>query len=131
MAARVANAITAGYVADRLVARRARLDRVGGPYRVALGEALSAQIDEAREAALKGSTAAEDLPLADVRILGTASPPLSKSYPKPGPTLLFAAGFAVISGAMLVLLARVPASARRDTRADDGHPTLQRPRLSL
>ncbi len=114
-AAHVANAIAAGYVADRLVTHRARLDLVGGPYRVALGEALSTQIDKAREASLHGSPAPEDLPLADVRVLGAAAPPLSKIYPKPGPTLLFAAGFAVISGVMLVLLARFPASGFRVT----------------
>jgi uncharacterized protein involved in exopolysaccharide biosynthesis len=130
-AAQVANAIAAGYVADRLVTHRARLDRVGGPYRVAVGEALSTEIDKAREAALHGSPAPEDLPLADVRVLGAAAPPLSKTYPKPGPMLLFAAGFAMISGVMLVLLARVPASARRDRRANERQSMSQRPRFSL
>ena len=130
-AAQVVNAIAAAYVADRLVAVRARLDRVGGPYRVARAEALASQIDKARTATLDGAAAPEDLPFSDVRVLGASSPPLAKTYPKPVPTLLFALGFAAISGVLLVLLARVPAAARARRRANEGPSPSPRPRYSL
>ena len=88
-AAHVANAIAAAYVADRLVALRGSLERVGGPYRSSRAAALSAQIDKARAAGRDGA-APGDLPLADARVLGAALPPLAKTYPKAGPTVMFA-----------------------------------------
>ena len=45
----------------------------------------------------------EDLYCADVQLLGAAVPPPVKSYPKTGPTVLFAMGFGAISGVMLAL----------------------------
>jgi uncharacterized protein involved in exopolysaccharide biosynthesis len=129
-AAQVANAISATFVADRLVALRAQVARAGGPYRTSRADALSAQIDEARAAALRGSPAPEDLLLADVRVLGAARPPLTKSYPKPGPTLLFAIGFAAISGVLLILLARIPTTARSRRRVGDPDAPNARPRFS-
>jgi uncharacterized protein involved in exopolysaccharide biosynthesis len=131
LAARVVNAIAAAYVADRLVAVRARLDRGGGPYRVARAEAIANQLAKARAATLAGAAATEDLPLSDVRVLGSATPPLAKTYPKPVPTLLFALGFAAVSGVLLVLLARVPAAARSRRRGNEGPSPSPRPRFSL
>lgn len=125
-AAQVANAIAAAYVADRLVALRGRLERVGGPYRTGRAEALSGQIDKAR-AAVGDGAAPQDLPLADVQVLGTALPPLTRTYPKPVPMLAFTVAFALISGA---LLAHVPPPARPPQRAGDTGPSSPRPRFS-
>jgi uncharacterized protein involved in exopolysaccharide biosynthesis len=129
-AAQVANAIAATFVADRLTMLRAQVARAGGQYRRSRADALSAQIDKARTAALNGAPAPEDLLLADVRVLGAALPPLTKSYPKPGPTIMLAIGFAAISGVLLILLAGVPASARSRQGADDPDAPKMRPRLS-
>ena len=129
-AARVANAIAAAYVADRLVALHGSLERFGGPYRSSRAAALSTQIDKARAAGLDGATLG-DLPLADARVLGAALPPLAKTYPKAGPTVIFAAGFAMISGVLLILLAGVPPGASARPRRDQRRLAPPRPGLSV
>jgi len=129
-AAQVANAIAATFVADRLTMLRGQMARAGGQYRTSRADALSAQIDKARAAARDGAPAPADLLLADVRVLGAALPPLAKTYPKPGPTIMLAIGFAAISGVLLILLAGVPASARSRQRANHPDAPKMRPRLS-
>ena len=126
VAARVANAIADAYVADRLKASRARLERAGGPYRTDRVQALSAQIAEAQAAAERGAPTRDDLLLADARVLGAATPPLAKSYPRTGPTLLFAIGFAAVSGVLLILMAGVPAARVAPAR----RAALSGPRIS-
>jgi uncharacterized protein involved in exopolysaccharide biosynthesis len=102
-AADVANAIAAAYVGDRLARLSAYIGRIGGAYRVSRADALAAEIAQTRAAVRDQLALNHDLYYADVRLLGPASPPPVKSYPKTGPTVLFAMGFGAISGVMITL----------------------------
>jgi uncharacterized protein involved in exopolysaccharide biosynthesis len=105
-AAGVANAIAAAYVGDRLARADADLRRVGDPYSLSRADALAAEIASTRAAVGSRAGLNKDMHYADVQLLGPAVPPLAKSYPKIGPTVLIAVGFGSISGLMLVLWRR-------------------------
>jgi uncharacterized protein involved in exopolysaccharide biosynthesis len=123
LAARVANAVAAEYLADRIDRERMRRARIGGAYQAARHDALMLQLQSSRAAARSGVAPAEDLYGANARLLGTASPPLTKTYPKIGPTLAMGAGIGLLSGvlATLGLGFRLSATSARWAR-DLRHP---------
>ena len=101
MAARVVNSVTSSYMFDRLVRLRAHFERMGGPYRVASEDTLAKQLLASRITMSDGRGIPEELDFADARVMGAATAPLFKSYPKPGPAVIFACGFGAISGVLL------------------------------
>jgi uncharacterized protein involved in exopolysaccharide biosynthesis len=105
LAARVANAIAAAYLADRIDRERVREARVGGSYRAARGHALLQQWRTAQDAAKVGASLNEYLPAAAARLLGSAEPPLRKSYPKTALMLLLWTGVGLLIGVLWVLAA--------------------------
>jgi uncharacterized protein involved in exopolysaccharide biosynthesis len=108
-AAQVANAVGASYLGDRLMRVRAHFERTGGEYRAARASDLAAQIEETHAALREGIPLGKDMDFADARLLGAAAPPLVKAYPKIGPSVVFAWGFGLISGILLVLVFRTRA----------------------
>jgi uncharacterized protein involved in exopolysaccharide biosynthesis len=108
LAARVANAIAAAYLADRLDRTRARLERLGAAYGTAQAD-LAAETQQSRLALRDGTGLDQDLVFAGARVLGTAVPPLTSSYPKAASIFIFAAALGAISGVALILaFARLP-----------------------
>jgi uncharacterized protein involved in exopolysaccharide biosynthesis len=116
LAARVANALAAQYLSDRVGREKTRRQRIGGTYAAARWEALTRQWETSRAAAAEGVAPAEDLPAAAARVLGPATPALRKSYPKPAPTMALGLVFGLVSG---VLAALVLASARGRATAQE------------
>ncbi|MDR3492996.1 MAG: hypothetical protein P4L82_00195 [Ancalomicrobiaceae bacterium] len=117
-AAQVANAVAMAYIGDRLAHKRAQIDRTGA-YRASRVAVLAKQIEAARQSIRTARPPANDLYYSDVRLLGAATPPLAKAFPKTGPTVIFALGFGLISGLTLVLFFRRGRSvplARRNQR---------------
>ena len=111
-AARVTNAVAAAYVNDRLVRLQTIIQRGGGPYRAARGDAIFAQIAETGAAIRDGSPLTGSGAYGDVRFLGSATPPLVKAYPKSVLTIFFTMVLGAISGAVLVIFVRASPSAR-------------------
>lgn len=103
LAARIVNALAAEYLADRIERERIRQARIGGAYQAARGETLTEQFLVSRLAAKAGVAPADDLFAANAHLLGTAAPPLAKSYPKMGVTLALGAGIGFLSGVLVTL----------------------------
>jgi uncharacterized protein involved in exopolysaccharide biosynthesis len=103
LAARVANALAAEYLADRIGRERLRQARIGGAYQAARTQALGEQWRASRAAAESGALPSSDLFAAGARVLGPATAPLNKSYPKLGPTLAMGAGIGLITGVLAIL----------------------------
>jgi uncharacterized protein involved in exopolysaccharide biosynthesis len=103
LAAQVVNSVAASYMSERLLRLRAHFERMGGAYRVASENALAKELLESRATMSDGHGIPDDLYFADARILGAATAPLVKSYPKPVPAIIFACGFGAISGVLLIL----------------------------
>ena len=113
LAARVANALAAEYLADRIGRERLRQARIGGAYQAARTEALTRQWRASRAAAESGALPAADFFASGARVLGPAEAPLNKSYPKLGPTLAMGAGLGLITGVLAVLGLSAMAPYRR------------------
>jgi uncharacterized protein involved in exopolysaccharide biosynthesis len=109
IAARVANAVAAAYLADRIERERVREARSGGSYRAARGQALAGQWRTARVASTAGVAPSEDLPAANARVLGPATPPLAKSYPKTALISALGMGVGLLFGVLWVLAFGAPA----------------------
>jgi uncharacterized protein involved in exopolysaccharide biosynthesis len=125
LAARVANAVAAEYLVDRIERERARQARIGGAYQKARWEALNRDWRVSRAAADAGAAPAEDLFYAAARVLGPAVAPLNKSYPKMGPTLAMGAGLGLLFGGIATLgfgAASPAAPSRRAREARRGKP---------
>lgn len=100
-AVRVANAIAAAYVHDRI--RTAMVDtRAFTPYLTTRIAAIITQEALASEAVRKGGLPDAEFVDADVRLLGPARMPLAPAYPRLGPIGVFAAGFGLISGLLVI-----------------------------
>jgi uncharacterized protein involved in exopolysaccharide biosynthesis len=112
----VANAVAAAFLADRLDRTRGEIERIGGAYSAIRSEALQSSIAKAQEAMAEGTAPAQEIIEADTRLLGAALPPLIKSYPRTGPTILFSTAFGLISGIFLVLFFRAPILVARRRR---------------
>ncbi len=112
-AAQVVNAVAASYLSDRLLRLSAHFNNIGGAYRVARENAVAEQIEASRIAIRNGLGLDQDLFFANARLLGSATAPLSKSYPKTGLMILLACGFGVISGVLLILVFGTRASLRQ------------------
>ena len=93
-AARVANAVASAYVAARLQDALAR----------------------AQAAVVAGTIPDQELPAADVRLLGAADVPLGPAYPKMVPILMWCTGFAIVSGLLILLFRTWPVAVRRYAR---------------
>ena len=120
LAARVANAVAAEYLADRIDRERLRQSRLGGAYGAARWEALTRQWRASRAAADSGAAPADGLYAASARILGSATAPLAKSYPKTAPTLAMGAGIGLLSGVLAVLGFGAPVASRRRSTLSAG-----------
>lgn len=100
-AVRVANAIAAAYVYDRI--RTAMVDtRAFTPYLKTRIAAIMTEAALAAEAVHKGGLPDAEFVDADVRLLGSARIPLSPAYPRFGPIAAFAIGFGLITGLLVV-----------------------------
>ena len=100
-AVRVANAIAAGYVHDRV--RTAMVDtRAFTPYLKTRIAAIMTEAALAAEAVRKGGLPDAEFVDADVRLLGPARMPLAPAYPRLGPIAVFATGFGLISGLLVI-----------------------------
>lgn len=100
-AVRVANAIAAAYVHDRI--RTAMVDtRAFTPYLKTRIAAIMTEAAVAAEAVRKGGLPDAEFVDADVRLLGPARMPLAPAYPRLGPIALFATGFGLISGLLVI-----------------------------
>lgn len=100
-AVRVANAIAAAYVYDRV--RTAMVDtRAFTPYLKTRIAAIMIEAALAAEAVRKGDLPDAEFVDADVRLLGPARMPLAPAYPRLGPIAAFAIGFGLISGLLAI-----------------------------
>lgn len=100
-AVRVANAIAAAYVHDRI--RTAMVDtRAFTPYLRTRIAAIMIEAALAAEAVRQGTLPDAEFVDADVRLLGPARMPLSPAYPRFGPIAAFAIGFGLITGLLVV-----------------------------
>jgi len=121
LAARVANAVASQYLSDRIEREKARREMTGGgAYAAARWDALTRQDEIGRAAAEKGVAPAEDLPAAAARILGEASVPMRKTYPKTGPTLALGAFLGLILSVVAALALGVEARGRRQPPFTNG-----------
>ena len=103
-AVRVANAVAAAFVHDRI--RTAMVDtRAFTPYLTTRIAAILTEAALAAEAVRKGGLPAAEFVDADVRLLGPARMPLAPAYPRLGPIALFAVGFGLISGLLAIAAA--------------------------
>ncbi|HLH50723.1 MAG TPA: hypothetical protein VKV96_15385 [Roseiarcus sp.] len=117
LAARIVNALAAEYLADRIERERIRQARIGGAYQAARGETLTEQFLVSRLAAKAGVAPTDNLFAASAHLLGTAAPPLAKSYPRTGATLALGAGIGFLSGVLAALWFGVhPRAASRNGR---------------
>ena len=114
-AARVANAVASAYVAARLQDALARA-QAAGPYLTKSHESLREQLDLAQAAVVAGTIPDQELPAADVRLLGAADVPLGPAYPKMVPILMWCTGFAIVSGLLILLFRTWPVAVRRYAR---------------
>lgn len=100
-AVRVANAIAAAYVYDRV--RTAMVDtRAFTPYLKTRIAAIMTEAALAAEAVRRGGLPDAEFVDADVRLLGPARMPLAPAYPRLGPIACFAIGFGLISGLLAI-----------------------------
>lgn len=117
-ATKVVNAIASTYATYRLRGILAREQR-RGVYLERRLSSLLGQIMAAEGGSKFGVIPEDSLPDADVRLLGPASRPLGNAYPNMKPIVMMMGGLGLVSGLLLVLLARgVTARHTKKQRAE-------------
>ncbi len=116
-ATKVVNAIASTYAAYRLRGILAREQR-RGVYLERRLSSLLGQIMAAEGGSQFGVIPEDSLPDADVRLLGPASRPLGNAYPNMKPIVMMMGGLGLVSGLLLVLLARGVAARHTKQKAE-------------
>jgi uncharacterized protein involved in exopolysaccharide biosynthesis len=128
-AAQVANAIVASYLRNRIDLAIADA-KSGAPYGTSRVATILAEFAKAEEAIKNGSASPDYLPDSDVRLLGSATAPQSKVYPKAWALVLTAFGIGLTSGLLFVVFFAWLARKRMPLVANSGAgPMSRRPSL--
>jgi uncharacterized protein involved in exopolysaccharide biosynthesis len=123
-AMQVANAVVASYLRNRIDLAIAAA-KSGAPYGTSRVAAILAEFARAEDALKNGSASQDYLPDSDVRLLGQATAPQSKVYPKAWALVAMSSGFGLISGVLFVAVLAWPPrkttpAARFETRSAPG-----------
>lgn len=102
-AARVANAVTAAYIRDQIVARLDAARRGGEILEVRIND-LRGQLATLDAVVRGGVIQLDSFPIADGRVITAASPPLGKSWPKSSLVLVLAALVGTLVGGVSAVL---------------------------
>jgi polysaccharide biosynthesis transport protein len=120
MAARVANAVTAAYIRDQIVTRLDAAQR-GGEILEDRIQTLRGQLATVDAAVRSGMIQLDSFPIADGRVITSASLPLGKSWPKSSMVLALAAlAGAFVGGVGALLRNAVDSRVRSRKQIENG-----------